>query len=486
MSILDPKTLTKQASEAVQTKVALRSISVSDYGPLGTANDSATINAALAASAGRRLVFPPNATLNTGQNTITGISNATIDGNGATVALIGTGARIAGLNITGTCDNLEITNLRVKGNGVLADAHAGISSSGATLTNIRVIGCEVVDATLGIGFSADGAGSIRGLLYQGNRVKNIIGTTSGNGYGLHVAISDTVNPSAVRMIGNIIESAQRHSIYCAKAQGATISGNHVLNHRDANKNSTILPAIVVARSANVSVVGNVIQRPAGGGIMLGGPNPSTLAGHYEVVGNTFSDPQDGAALAYIGQQDPVAEGIPAHVDFSHNTLASTTLVGLMVVWNGKYLRVRDNLFRLPVGTTGSAIALQGVGVTGNDYMDDVEVTGNLFDVDANVAIRISPGHETDTTAYRFRGNRRVGSANMFTLSASATNPNIDVQDQPRTGLTLSGVTTGKPYMGGPVQLTAPAAGGAAALPATPAGYLTVNVNSVDVRIPYYG
>jgi hypothetical protein len=118
-------------------------------------------------------------------------------------------------------------------------------------------------------------------------------------------------------------------------------------------------------------------------------------------------------------------------------------------------------------------------------MDDVAVEDNLFDVDANTAIRISSGHETDTTKYRFRGNRRTSTHNLFTLSASATNPNIDIQDQLRTGLSLSGVTTIKAQMGGPVQLTAPTAGGAAALPATPAGYLTISVNNTDVKVPYY-
>jgi hypothetical protein len=43
-------------------------------------------------------------------------------------------------------------------------------------------------------------------------------------------------------------------------------------------------------------------------------------------------------------------------------------------------------------------------------------------------------------------------------------------------LTLTGQTTGT---------TAPAAGGAGALPATPAGYLTVTVNGVARKVPYY-
>lgn len=38
---------------------------------------------------------------------------------------------------------------------------------------------------------------------------------------------------------------------------------------------------------------------------------------------------------------------------------------------------------------------------------------------------------------------------------------------------------------GATQTTAPAAGGAAALPATPTGYVTVQINGVSRKIPYY-
>lgn len=40
-------------------------------------------------------------------------------------------------------------------------------------------------------------------------------------------------------------------------------------------------------------------------------------------------------------------------------------------------------------------------------------------------------------------------------------------------------------LNGTTQTTAPAAGGAAALPATPTGYVTVRVNGTDRRIAYY-
>jgi hypothetical protein len=464
-----------------------RAIRVADYGTLGTADDSATINAALAAANGRRLVFPPNATLTVGESTATNLSNAVIDGNGCTLQLNATGARIAALRVSGTCENLEIRNLRVKGNGLVVDAHAGIFSSGATLRDIRVVDCHIRDVTLGISFAADGAGSLVGLLYQNNHVENVVGTTSGYGYGLHWSISDTVNPSGVRCVGNTIISAQRHSIYCAKTQGATILGNHLLNHRDANKDSTILPALMVLRSANVSIVGNVVQRPAGGGIYLGGPAPSTIAGPYEVIGNTFSDPQDAATLAYIGQQAPATEGIPQHVDFAFNTLTSPAAPkSLMVVWNGKHLRVANNRFQMAAGGGFTALTLQGLGVTGNDYLDHLDVAHNRFDIDTSSAIRLSPGADALTSIMRFRGNRRTDANPLFIVSAAVTNPNIDVQDQPRTGLTLSsGVSTARAFTFGPAQTTAPAAGTAGALPSAPAGYLGVSVNGTNRLIPYY-
>ena len=72
------------------------------------------------------------------------------------------------------------------------------------------------------------------------------------------------------------------------------------------------------------------------------------------------------------------------------------------------------------------------------------------------------------------------------MPSAITNPNIKIRNQSQSGLTFSaGVTPKAVGMNGPTTTTAPSAGGGGALPATPAGYLTVNVGGTDRKVAYY-
>lgn len=467
-----------------------RSILVADYGPLGTADDSPTINLALGAGSGRRVIFPPHAVLNCGENTLTDAVNTVVDGNGTTLFLKSTGARFSALNIAGTCKNVQVEQLRVKGSGLVADHHAGISGSGATLEDVRVIGCHVEDVTLGISFSAEGSGSINGLLYEGNTVKHVVGETSGDGYGLHVSISGT-QPANVRIIGNTIRSAQRHAIYQAKGLNVTILGNSVSDHRDETVNGNALPALMITRSSNVTVLGNTVSNGRGGAIYLGGPVAGGFAGPYTVIGNTFSNALDGASIMYVGELDPTDGTVTDAIIMGNTFERSNSLGGIVTIYNGRQLRVTGNTFKCSDVTVGmTALMLAGSGVTQNDWMDDVSIEDNYFDLaHANsTAIRFSPGHEVDTTTYWFRRNRKTGArlGRMFTQSANITNPNISIQDQVRDGLFLdSTVQTTLMSFGGATIVTDPGGGSAAALPGAPRGYLAVNVNGTDRHVAFY-
>ncbi len=422
-------------------RVGLRTIAVTDFGALGGRDDATTINAAIAAANGCRLVFPRKAKLNTSGSVIAGASDVVVDGNGATLVLARAGpaargivTRVSGIDVQGTCRNLEIRNLGVRGNGSVTDPLAGITGgSDAWLDDIRIVDCDVRDVTLGISFSANSEGSLTRLLLQGNHVQNVVGTESGYGYGLHWATSDTVTVAAVRCIGNTVRSAQRHAIYCAQVRGATIADNTVLDHRDVIRDDAIRSAVMLARSADVVATRNIVDRSAGGALHVAGPDAGTLAGPYTVVDNVLTRPQDEAGLVYIGQLDPEEDGgVPVGVDFRANELTAGRSHRLMTVYNGMRLRIVGNTFRMPDGEN-TALALSGVGVQGHDYFDDVEVVDNLFDVGANDVVRLS-GSEGLTTAMRFVRNRAPGAPRMFTVSERVTNPNITVRQQSVAGL----------------------------------------------------
>jgi hypothetical protein len=169
-------------------------------------------------------------------------------------------------------------------------------------------------------------------------------------------MSDSAHQVGMRCIGNTIISAQRHSIYCGKAQGAVIIGNTVRDHRDANNDdTTILPAIMLARSANVKCIGNEVFNAAGGSLYVGSSDddPVNRNGPYLVLGNTFAHPADSTpGLVYIGQLAPATEGVVDAVDFMHNTITAPANRRLMTVYNGTNVRIHSNKFRMPVGSHG--------------------------------------------------------------------------------------------------------------------------------------
>lgn len=460
----------------------------------GIVDDTAAIQAVITSMPNNsRLIAERGKTYLVGELVLTSKSNVLIDGNGATFRLKSTGARIAAFAVAGSCSNLGFHSIQVKGSAIVADAHCGIvGRSNAVIKNVEVTDCTIEDVTLGVSFSSESAGAaLTGVVYRGNHLRNIVGVLSGVGYGLHVSSAGTADTGAV-IEGNIIESAQRHSIYIAKGTGATVANNVIMGHRDATSDGNILPAIMVARSTNVSISGNVVLKPKGGALYLGGVgDDGTAAGAYVVSGNVFSDPQDAAALVHIGQATPAVDSVPTGVTFSSNMLTSSAARTLMQVYNGLNINITNNQFRMVGEGAANAVTLVGAGVTGSNYMDRVTLMGNYFDLDvvnpaSKTAVRFSPGHDAHTTKYWFRGNRLVGGAGMFISSSVITNPNISIEDQVATGISFaSGVSSVPMQLNGVASSVAPGAGSAGILPSNPRGYVTLNINGNDRQIAYY-
>jgi hypothetical protein len=89
-----------------------------------------------------------------------------------------------------------------------------------------------------------------------------------------------------------------------------------------------------------------------------------------------------------------------------------------------------------------------------------------------------------TTKYWFKDNKRLNLGLDWAVSANVTNPNFSIEGV-ASNPTFSGVTALPPQLSLPTTTTAPSAGGGGALPATPAGYMTVKLNGTDRKIPYY-
>lgn len=430
-------------------------LSVMDFGAIGdgVANDTEAVQEALDSMvSGSCLVFPAG-NYSVGNLTITNKSNVVVDGQNATLTLRADGTD-TGVQLVGTCTNLEITNLRIVGNGDTADRHIGIyCSSGPVLKDIRILNCYISNTTLGVSFSADTSGSIDGLLVQGCRIETVVGTTSGYGYGIHHASSDLTVSQNVRIVNNTIVAAQRHSIYQAKGSGVVIANNTIRDHRLSVGDLSLLSALVVSRSANVSVTGNVFLGSSDSSLSVGGVAGGTASRNITVTGNTFADSANAVPHLVVGQQDPATEGFPTGVTISGNSFYSTSVVEAIRIYSGKHVQISGNTIR-NISTAGSGcIVFYGSGESGASasYTDDISIIGNLITMSGHASHRVFDIWNIDTTAVKvvIAENNVSTSGTVFLHNNDVTNPNLWFADTPTSGLTWDTGVTPSATLAGP-------------------------------------
>src|SRR5205085_5726737 len=117
----------------------------------------------------------------------------------------------------------------------------------------------------GIAFgSAVGSTDVGGLI-EGNYVDTVVGTSSGLGYGITKSAGST--GTDLRIIGNHVQRAQRHSIYVSVGSNVIVSNNIIKDHRIGQDPKVgRLEALVIARVQSIDVVGNIIDSTIGGAV----------------------------------------------------------------------------------------------------------------------------------------------------------------------------------------------------------------------------
>jgi len=440
----------------------------------GVTNATTAIQAAIdaTASVGGGVVLPATGTFLCGNLTVTNKTNFTLSSLGATIQWTGTasGTSYIGIQLIGTLTNCTFDDLILNGDGVLANRHAGIwNNSGQTFTTIAMRRNRVTNVVFGLGLGADTGGSIHGLEISGNYLDTIVGTAAGVGYGIYHA-SSSPTAAHVRITNNEISRAQRHAIYQGKGAGVVISGNTIRLHRTGQGvPGSALPAIVVSRSQDVVVSGNVIDSAQDGGISVesGATNPGR---NVTITGNVISNGSGVATGIIIGSSDPATNGNTTDIVISGNTIYTTGVNNPHVyLYEGQRVSIVGNhSFMLGVTGTASAVYLVGALEThlSATYTDNVLIKANLFQGTqggggAYTAFELGALFADGAGRLECASNLLVIPANAFRLDGVQSNPNVYVWDQIGTGLTTIAVllTPGGVSVSGGLYASYPGGGG---------------------------
>lgn len=433
-------------AEAVNTFVGAVALVGVGIDPTGVADSTAAIQAKIDSAPDGSLIYLPPGIYKCGNLVLQDKTDLTFTGDG-TINWTGTagGGDSIGIQLAGTLANVTISDLRLNGDGIAANRHAGVwNYSGTFLTNIKVLRNRITNVGLGISTGADGSGNVDGYLIEGNDLDNIVGTVAGTGYGLHHGSSKATS-SGVRIVNNIVRRCQRHSIYQGKGSGTIISGNQIFAHRQGVAQDSERGAIIVARSTNVIVTGNVIDTFWDGGIEIA-PDTGIPSSSVLVYGNTIRNQMNAVPALKIGSPAPAIEGVVSDVQVDNNLIENNGNAFQMVrVYSGKRIKFSRNRVIL-TGATGTVtlVDIYGAGETADTatYTDDVTFEHNHLYGQGGTDVRgIRLQNEAALSAARlsflFNSITTVGSGVDVYGNVTITNPNIRIFGQPHS---LSGVT----------------------------------------------
>lgn len=411
----------------------------------GTTNDTVAVQAAITAAGPGDAVFFPPGTYLLDNIEIEDKERLVIKGHNATIQWRAT-ATEAGFELIGTCTDILISHLRIVGSGDTADLHRGLySGSGQTLTRIVVDNCIIEDVPVGISFNADLGGTVRGCVASNNRLNNIVGTSSGQGYGLHVADGSGGYHGTV-FVNNTITQAHRHSIYIARGFGCRVLNNTIDQHRLGDSTGSTLPAIAIGRGGDHVFSGNLVTRANNVGLMVdAGSNPGESCRNIAIVGNIFSAPAGIHPHLYVGENITPDGDIHA-VTIDSNVFDSDAVAvdAIRLHW-GHGITVSNNTIRIrDITSTVYAIRLAANGESSASADDSsrwiisnnqIQITDGGGGGSACAFLLTTPFVDDSTVDARIVANSAIVPGNMFAVAANIENPNITVSMQPITGLT---------------------------------------------------
>ena len=278
--------------------------------------------------------------------------------------------------------------------------------SGQSIYNVLFKNLFIHDINVGISLNADLAGEYKNAQVLGNKIYNLPGASSGQGYGIHLA--GTNNCTVKR---NTIVNASRHSIYHGKTRGDVGSGtliqnNTISDHRKSvacarvsGATGWIRAAMDVSRSKSVIIEKNTFKACYDTCLYIARDTIQKYScSNINVTKNKFSDRQNNSPYIVIGEQ-----------------LASNN-------YNTEDIMIADNSFK--TSSPGyDVLILQGKNIVfSNNTFSRKMISGNICFVCLGNDAYISDSSDIDKITFvgnRYSGSKKYGTVAYFICSKLA-------------------------------------------------------------------
>jgi hypothetical protein len=224
---------------------------------------------------------------------------------------------------------------------------------------------------------------------------------------------------------------------------------------------------------------NIANNVPSAGLPVLGPDGRMVPVWFQFFVTLLTRTGGTQGLLVTDMQSEVSSGVPAvDVDGIYSMIYAIEAMAAQAMATGPLL---DRIAELEAQLAAGAAMPAAVLTEGSPIGDIQRSTGKFTSLNASGPVLLDGAGPQITFN---TGGPVVSSPNAATLAISA-----DVQ---ATGaLSGASVSTTGGLSGGALSIapttttTAPGAGGAGALPATPAGYMTVTVNGTARKVPYY-
>ena len=361
-----------------------------DYGAVGNgvANDTVALQAALdAMTSGDTLEMNGNYLINASL-AITSKTRIRITGKGR-VFLSGAASSAYIFQLVGTCDDIEIDGLTLVGENNSGYGQTAIgAASGQTISNTRFHDLNISQINVGISLNAFPSGTWTRAMVYANILKDIPGTVSGSGYGIHIP-----NTTDSHIFDNTIENCDRHSIYQASGVNCNnvIANNVIRKHRFTTGDGSFRSAAVIARSSNVTFIGNKFSQCKDCCLEIAHvTSDSANCTNVLVEGNSFTNRANAVHTILIGEQAVPTSYATTRVTIRNNTFddnlsVTAALPPNIYILNGSDIYIEGNTFiRRNVTSSLSGVILAGddTYLSANSQIANISVRNNTAISDA--------------------------------------------------------------------------------------------------------